>query len=931
MTPERHARVKSIFLEACELPPESRGEFVRGACDGDSAIEVEVKRLLTQHRPLPPDPTRKDGEAAAPNGVPLSDALLESSNASEFSRFPAGQIISDRYRIVSLLGEGGMGCVYRADDLTLNDTVALKFLSRRFAADPIWRRRFESEVRLARELSNPFLCRVHDIGEYDGVPILSMEYVDGETLSSLVKRVGRLTGDRAIEIARQLCIGLAAAHARGVLHRDLKPTNVMLDGRGNVRITDFGLAAFVGAVAPTEIVFGTPRYMAPEQIAGKGVNEQSDIYSLGLILYELFCGQPAFTAVSPRDYREKHLNSVVRPPAQIVPDIDPAVEAVILACLEKSPADRPTSALAVAAALPGGDLLTAALSAGQVPSPTMIAMADAGRVNRKPALTAVLVSILLLEVLVVVLAARSEFLIGLKGSFAPEVLNERARDIARRAGYPDLPANHTFGYDDASVFDFQLHSGGRHPEFEVAGMNGPLFGFRAPLAKHPRGEQNFVLDRRWTGRHTDTFALHLDSIGVVLRPNGELVWFDAGVAGAGDGVERPPFDWAGMIGMAGLEPSTYRATPPLIEVNACSDQRRAFVHSPGAAEPASPRIEAAESNGRPTFFAVLDERPAPTSFFFPDGSTQRLINRAIRQGIFLIVLIAALPVAWRNLRRSEIDTRGAQRLGVAMLTLRLIADLVAMRRIGGAAEAIDAVVGALTRAASEGLIVALFYIALERHARTYWPHSLVGWSKVVLGRLRDATLAREALIGCALGAVWAVLVYIENLTPQWLGWNARESLWLSNDSHQLRGGRFMLASLLDWLRNGMYQGMLLLLLLVVTRILVRRPAPAAILAWLVTSLMFVPMGRHPVSSWLLIGVCGIALAVYLIVHVGLIGVVVAAVVGKLLTALPLTMDMDAWYAGLSLFALSTTTLFAVYVYLQARGEKPEHSGFRTAA
>ena len=168
---------------------------------------------------------------------------MSSSEAIDHGRFAPGDLVAERYRIVGLLGRGGMGEVYRADDLRLGQPVALKFLPATLARDPMQLARFHAEVRLARQVSHPNVCRVYDIGEADGRHFLSMEYVDGEDLASLLRRIGRLPQDKAVEIARQLCAGLAAAHERGVLHRDLKPANVMLDGRGQVRITDFGLAA----------------------------------------------------------------------------------------------------------------------------------------------------------------------------------------------------------------------------------------------------------------------------------------------------------------------------------------------------------------------------------------------------------------------------------------------------------------------------------------------------------------------------------------------------------------------------------------------------------------------------------------------------------------------------------------------------------------
>ena len=199
----------------------------------------------------------QDGCHARVSAGTASQAAAATS--SPHGRFVPGTLISGRYRIVSILGKGGMGEVYRADDLTLGQSVALKFLPISLSGDPDAVNRFRNEVRVARLVSHPNVCRVHDLGEVQGQFFLSMEYIDGEDLASLLRRIGRLPDDKALEIARKLCAGLAAAHEKGILHRDLKPGNVMLDARGQVLLTDFGLsgiaeesaATFAAALRPT--------------------------------------------------------------------------------------------------------------------------------------------------------------------------------------------------------------------------------------------------------------------------------------------------------------------------------------------------------------------------------------------------------------------------------------------------------------------------------------------------------------------------------------------------------------------------------------------------------------------------------------------------------------------------------------------------------
>jgi serine/threonine-protein kinase len=362
-------------------------------------------------------------------------------------RFLPGTLLAGRYRIVALLGRGGMGEVYRADDLTLGQPVALKFMPEAVAGNPEAVARFRNEVRIARQVSHPNVCRVYDVGEVEGHFFLSMEYVDGEDLGSLLRRIGRLPADKALEIACRLCAGLTAAHQKGVLHRDLKPGNVMLDGRGQVLLTDFGLAGLAGQIEGAEVRSGTPAYMAPEQLAGQEVTVQSDIYSLGLVLYEIFTGKRPFDSDTMAGLlRARRETTPVNPSTQ-VRDLDPAVERVILRCLEAEPRNRPASALAIAAALPGGDPLAAALAAGETPSPEMVAAAGEGRGLAPrfaiPLFLAVIVGVLVSSLLV----NRPSALEQIRPEYSPEVLSQKAREVIQRLGYAGHPADEAHGFD----------------------------------------------------------------------------------------------------------------------------------------------------------------------------------------------------------------------------------------------------------------------------------------------------------------------------------------------------------------------------------------------------------------------------------------------------------------------------------------------------
>ena len=293
----------------------------------------------------------ESGRHTSSDRLSISDQLDDDQRSRENveGRFLSETVLADRYRIGELLGRGGIGEVYRAEDLTLNESVALKLLLERRERDLRRQAVFLDEVRGARRVTHPNVCRVHDVGETDdGLLFLSMEYIEGEDLASLLARRGRLPAGLAIEIGIQVAEGLSAIHERKLLHLDLKPSNLMLDSDGRVKITDFGLVARPGDRARG----GTFRYMPPEQISER-VSAASDIYSLGLVLYELVTGQPAFLGRSRSLLERLHRDALPTPPSQVVSGVALSLERLILHCLEKRPTARPKSAEAVAETLHG--------------------------------------------------------------------------------------------------------------------------------------------------------------------------------------------------------------------------------------------------------------------------------------------------------------------------------------------------------------------------------------------------------------------------------------------------------------------------------------------------------------------------------------------------------------------------------------------------
>ena len=328
-----HERAGEVFLAALARPVAERDAFLVAACRGEEDLLREVGSLLVFH----------EREGAA-----------DVDPSAERTDFGAGDVFAGRYRMIARVGRGGMGDVWRADDLILGTPIALKLIH---SASPSDRTRILQEVRLARQITHPAVCRVFDVGEEGETIFFSMEFVQGEDLAALLKRTGRLTPERVVEIAHQLCAGLAAAHAEGVLHRDLKPANVLIDQNGRVRITDFGIAVTISDAEP-HVVIGTLGYMAPEQLAADApISERTDVYALGVVLYELVTGQPHHTSRSES------------PPSRVsvrAPGIDPRLERVILKAVARDPQNRYATARDMGAALP--DLDTAKASDAPVKS-----------------------------------------------------------------------------------------------------------------------------------------------------------------------------------------------------------------------------------------------------------------------------------------------------------------------------------------------------------------------------------------------------------------------------------------------------------------------------------------------------------------------------------------------------------------------------------
>jgi serine/threonine-protein kinase len=317
-------------------------------CSVDFELNKKLAKLVDESRVI----------AAPPAAAPASPALDATATATpqppprQPTELAPGQVLAQRYRIQRLLGRGGMGAVYLADDEVLKELVALKVISSAICADePAMIARFRREAAAARKIASPTVIRIHDLGEArPGLLYLSMEYFAGRTLSEVIAQRGVVPIKDVRDLLQQICAGLDAAHDAGVVHRDLKPGNVLVGERGAVKIIDFGLAttAVGDGLTMTGAILGTPHYMAPEQVRGKAVDARSDVYALGALAYHLVTGRPPFTGENAIAIGFAHLSETPRAPRELRADCPDELDAAIVAALAKNPAERPGGAKAFA-------------------------------------------------------------------------------------------------------------------------------------------------------------------------------------------------------------------------------------------------------------------------------------------------------------------------------------------------------------------------------------------------------------------------------------------------------------------------------------------------------------------------------------------------------------------------------------------------------
>jgi serine/threonine-protein kinase len=801
-----------------------------------------------------------------PGSVPLGDA-----------RFAPGHIFAARYRIVSFLGRGAMGEVYRADDLRVGHPVALKLLAVPGPGEKELLRRFVVEVRLTRHIAHPNVCRVYDIGEAEGWHYLSMEYVDGETLGSLLRRIGRMPPEKATDIARQLCAGLAAAHDVGVLHRDIKPSNIMIDGRGRVRLMDFGLAVAAGEALTGEIA-GTPAYMSPEQLVGDRVNEQSDLYALGLIFYELFTGRPLFPVGSLED----RLHYGIDPPlGDALREFGGGIDGIVRACLARAPENRPVSAQALATEIPGGDLLTRAAAEGRLLAPDMLAAA-----GQKGSLSPLAGWGLLMTTLVgmLVIVSRAADVTGLHPAVIPkppEVLVNRARDIVAVTDGTLTRADSEYWFTPT------------RPEIR--------FFYRQSAA--PLVPQN--LFRVVT--EADPAPTVPGMVSVITDTSGRLLRYEA-VGNQQDGAATSP-DWATLFAQAGLdirdyvpEASTRAAPGPHDARFAWREQQDGALH-----------VLAATLNGHVAYFEAFRNEPITDGARSPMSTGRPGIGELVLWLLIVVAFVVAGLLARSHIRRGEGDRRGALVLSISMCCGGLLSALLHAHHGPLGVEEVTYIFSVTAWTLLWGVLLWLLYMGLEPMLRRSLPAAIVSWARLLSGRWRDPLVGRDLLLGSAAGVanVGIILAFFKLLR------RPAPDLMIAPALDSLRFFRAFTHAVIFNLMDSIMLALGGLFLFLLIRRLTRNDWVAALIYAIVVMPVSALGSPQSMTEATIRGLTIASITVLIALRLGLLAYAMMQVVEHLMLRFPVTLDRDVWYFGSSTIVLLVLGGVAAYGCLVA--------------
>jgi serine/threonine-protein kinase len=750
-----------------------------------------------------------------------------------------------------------------------------------------------------------------------------MEYVDGEDLASLLRRIGRFNEERGLEIARQTCAGLAAAHGRGVIHRDFKPANVMVDSAGQVRITDFGLAGVSGET----IRAGTPAYMAPEQLAGGDVTARSDIYALGLVLYEIFTGKRALEGSNLAELIRRREQAELVPPSALIRELSPEIDRAIMRCLEPDPAGRPASALSVSAWLPGGDPLAAALAAGETPSPEMVAAAgEEGALGRFWGI-GLLAFVLAGVPAVAFLADRSLLVNRISLTKSADVLEERAREIIALAGYTDTPVDTARGVAVNGEYLQWVARTNESPSRwdSISDGTAPLLDFWYRTSPQPLRP----LSPEWMPQWNDPPLGISGMVTVVVDDRGRLVEFVSMPPQLDTSAPiTAPIDWSPMFQAAGLQLAGFSETSPQWTPRIYAEQRVAWEGPMPKRPEVKLRVEAASYRGRPVAFKVVGPWTRPTLMDQTRPSGIQRVVSAIGTLMVLALLGGAVLLVRANLKAGRADRRGAGRIALFLLGTWMAAWALGARHSFDVDEETGRFLTALAFSLLNVGIAWLFYLALEPFVRRLSPDMLIGWTRLLSGRLRDPRVGRDLLIGVVTGVFFTLLTSIDVSA---LTGGAAGQPQTSNMQYFI-GARYAIARMLGTMPNALQNAMLGTFMYVVLLAIVKRRWIAATLVLIfVCGVILAEAGADNVWFMLTLAAVLGGVTIFVFLRFGLLAIASALYVNQVLHLVPLTIDPTRPHGGIALLAMLVVAALGAYAFYISRAGDRLFRGLLPAA
>ncbi len=925
MTPEKWQKIKSLFEAAQGILPDKREEFLKNACGDDKSLRSEVEKLLGSFEMAESFlESPAVAEAATLFEKRRTFAANQTTGEIKNGNFVAGTVLDERYRIIGLLGKGGMGEVYKAEDLKLDQTVALKFLPEKLERNEDALKRFIGEVRTARQVSHINVCKVYDIGDINGKHFLSMEFIDGDDLSQLLRRIGRLPSDKAAEISRQICFGLHAIHETGILHRDLKPANVIIDSNGKARITDFGIAGLEADISKEDIRVGTPAYMSPEQITGKEVTLKSDIYSLGLLLYEIYTGKQAINADSFEELLEKQQNTQPTNPSQFVENIEPVVEKTINRCLEKNPENRPANALQVALALPGGNPLEAAIAAGETPSPDMVAAAPKKGALKLPVAVGLLTTLIIVffSLIYVYQDLKTYMLTPFEKS--PEILAEKSREFLKKVGFNETVADSDYQFvQDNTFIDYHTYNKteknadlpSRKEMLRKGGALNYYFLYRQSPRELEPVDSVFITENEPSLNLSNMANVKLDSRGNLF----EFVAVPDQTVSAEKKEES--VDWKVFFDEAGLDFSKFEKTDSEWTPPVFADNRQAWKGTLADFPNVPIRVETAGFGGKPVYFKIVNLWDEPERETALSQNVYRKYGTIFLISVVFFAIGGSIFFAYRNLRDGRGDLRGGLKLILYIFTVVLVSQIISADHVPTLWGELSIIYEATSYAVILAVVTGLAYIAIEPFVRRDWSETLISWSRVMKGDFRDPMVGRDILGGglCGIGHT-AGIIFGHISVQSYLGNN--EFVNGFTPAYLFNGTGELFAFVLNDTADDIFIGLLVLFIAFMFYRLTGNKFLGAlsigIISFIGMSLFFV-LTIHPVVIFSSLFIS--SLYVIALWRFGLLGFMANTFFFNLTYLVPYTFDTSAFYFSTSVIATILVLGLAVYsFYISIAGQ-----------